>query len=351
MSVAAATVLLLALLQPGAAPEAAPPAGREVSLAEIEGLLRANRFVEAEPILQQAVRQHPDNARMHYLLGFALVGLQRHAEAAGSLRRAVELEPGEPSWWHALAKALREQDDDHGAIEALERALALGEDADLHFALGACRQNVGERDAAERSFRAALALDPSHAQAALHLAKMQAYRGHADEAVALYRQALESDPELFEARFGLGVQLASAGRHEEAVEAFQAVIKRRPAHAEALYKLSQSLLRLGRREEAMQVLERYRSANRIAKSIEFAEASVELHPEDAQMRRDLTGLLLEAGRTEDALLQLQVLQVMEPLRADTLRLGARAFEQLGRTEEARGALALAERLEAGEPAP
>jgi tetratricopeptide (TPR) repeat protein len=54
---------------------------------------KAGNYEEAVHRFEQAVKDNPDDASVHALVGFAYAGLGRYKEAAGSYKRAVELRP------------------------------------------------------------------------------------------------------------------------------------------------------------------------------------------------------------------------------------------------------------------
>ena len=64
------------------------------------------RYAEAEPLLRQAVAEHPAIAKYHSNLGNALRGLERLAEAEACYRRALTLDPALDDARVNLAKLL-----------------------------------------------------------------------------------------------------------------------------------------------------------------------------------------------------------------------------------------------------
>jgi Flp pilus assembly protein TadD len=49
---------------------------------------------DAQTLIRQIIRQHPDNAAAQHALGLSLIRQHRNAEALTALRKATQLEPG-----------------------------------------------------------------------------------------------------------------------------------------------------------------------------------------------------------------------------------------------------------------
>jgi protein O-GlcNAc transferase len=140
---------------------AAQGRAREAARVRAMAWLQAGQPARAEALLRPLLAQDAADAQLHLLLGDALRGLDRHAEAEAAYRRAAELSPGTHQAWLGLALLARARRDGEAALALLERAAALApEPGPIH------------------SLRA----DVLVAQAR-----------HA-EALAAYRRALEADP-------------------------------------------------------------------------------------------------------------------------------------------------------------
>jgi len=121
-------------------------------------------------------------------------------------------------WFH------REGDDPAGALararESAARAIQLDDTlAEPHAVIGLIRLFY-DRDwpAAERAYRRALELNPSHGQAHQMYALGLTSRGRFDEAIAESRMALDLDPLTFVVSPDFGVVLYLARRYDEAIE-------------------------------------------------------------------------------------------------------------------------------------
>ncbi len=98
---------------------------------------------------------------LRFLVGRALIELDRPAEAAAELGRAVELDPDDSEFRADLAEALFMGCRFSEAHEHAKRAVELdGALADAHYLLALCLERRGEPAAADRHFAWAAKLEP-----------------------------------------------------------------------------------------------------------------------------------------------------------------------------------------------
>ncbi|MBE2292864.1 MAG: sulfotransferase [Xanthomonadaceae bacterium] len=218
-------------------------------------LAHEGRPGEAVGHFQATLAAQPGHAQAWYLLGLALQRSGRHGDALAALRRTHALAPDHPRLPAALAEAefhagypddalplwqaqLQARPDDlHALLRTAEtcnrlgrhdEALALlGEAAarqphgDLWMALAQTAEDVGDRDAARRAYRAALDGQPGWAFPISGLLGLD--RGKADDALVTQAQVLMADsalPDPDRALIGyeLGKVLDGRGRYDDAIE-------------------------------------------------------------------------------------------------------------------------------------
>ena len=121
-------------------------------------LLHTNDLARAEHYLRQAAGLAPNDAEIRARLARALVELGRQEEALAETLRSVELDPGSP---------------------------------DVQNDAGVVHSNLGDFDTAREHYRAALALDPGCAKAALNLAKSKRFAAQCDEDEERIRTAVD----------------------------------------------------------------------------------------------------------------------------------------------------------------
>jgi tetratricopeptide (TPR) repeat protein len=112
--------------------------------------------------------------------------------------------------------------------------------------------------AAARSYRRALEIDPGLVPAIINLANIHYAQEHLPEAEALYERAIEFDPNVFEAHFNLGNVYHDLGRLEAARAAYEAALRFNADYAEAHFYLAVTLEKLGRSQQARTHWRRYR---------------------------------------------------------------------------------------------
>ncbi|HKS24764.1 MAG TPA: glycosyltransferase family 39 protein [Thermoanaerobaculia bacterium] len=154
--------------------------------------------------LRAADQLHPNDARTEYLLGRALLGGGRPAEAAPVLQRAIDHHVDVPLAGYDLAVALQQTGDLAGAAKAL-RAVVPPPDTDVEvlLQLGKRAGEINAPDLAEVFFRRAVAAAPrlgrAHHLLGLALLVMRRY----DEAAVEFTTALQLDPNNADARAAL----------------------------------------------------------------------------------------------------------------------------------------------------
>ena len=167
--------------------------------------------------LTQAAQVLPDNARVHYHLGSALLGSKQFDLAVAELRQSLALDP-----------------QDAGTLNNLGNALA----------------GMGQDEAALDCFRRTLALHPGHVPAQFNMGRALLALGQLEQAVACFRaasadaQAAAEPDRLADIYAGLGEALVGLRRYDEAFAACRAIAGVRPMVAE--WNESLILLLLGR---------------------------------------------------------------------------------------------------------
>ena len=151
-------------------------------------------YPAAIDLFKRAIAAKPEYTDPYLNLGIAERALGRCASAETDIRHAIELSPLNGQAHLQLADLLREQGrlaeaaEEYGAsLRALPAALA-------YDGLGETEMSQGNRQAAERAFHAALALDPFDSRAHFDLGTLCMAQGRRREALAEYRAGLITDP-------------------------------------------------------------------------------------------------------------------------------------------------------------
>jgi protein O-GlcNAc transferase len=299
--------------------------------------------------------------------GKALELLERGeaALAVGELRRAAELDPGNPKYLNTLGNACKAAGDTEGAIAGYRRALELAADfLPALYNLGLVLRESGRLEEAEGYFRRVASLDASDADALFHLGSLLAGRGRFAEAEETYRAALALSPGNPYLWMNLGTtQRELPGRAEEAARSLGQCVALKPEFADGHYHLGLALKKLGRSGEA---IDSHRKAlrldprshkahnalgnilqdeGRLDEALAHYREAIELAPGYATAHNNLGTALVRKGLLDDAALRFRKAIELDPDFADAhLNLGTVSSQQ-GRRDEALRAYENALRLQ------
>ncbi|MCC6303301.1 MAG: tetratricopeptide repeat protein, partial [Gammaproteobacteria bacterium] len=119
---------------------------------------------------------------------------------------------------------------------------------------GLARYLQGAFAEAADHFRAALAIDPGHAEAHRKLGNAYVAQGRLDEGADCYRQAVALDPGLVAAHYNLGLTHFRQGKADAAVASYLAALRLKPDFVEAHTNLGVTYGSLGQGDEALRYL-------------------------------------------------------------------------------------------------
>lgn len=256
------------------------PAAIELNrlLSAAQDAVSKNDYASAAQDYRDYLAKKPDDAVVHYDLGYAYTALQKPSEAKSEYEKAIALDPKMAAAYQNLGVTLIPTDP-AAAIEPLQHAAELmPEDARTKWLLGI---------ALEATKKDALAIEQ-------------------------YQAAAKLDAKSVEIRNSLGFALLRAGRAGEAETEFREALSMLPAGqpagaaADQAHKgLLQALLAQKKNDDAAAEMGAYLAA----------------HPHDASMELEHASLLVEAGKDDDALAELDKAAAAGPesLRALKLR--------------------------------
>ena len=229
----------------------------------------------------------------------------RYDEAVREFRRAVEMEPGNPTHLLHLAMALRELGDTPEVVRVYREVLRLSPKHErAHLALAELLANQGDDREAGRHFRQALESNPNLRTATLGLAKTLQRLDQHGEALVYYQETLRMDPSNPEARLGRVFASIKLGRYAEARSALEedvAVLPEQPAFRHALARLLAACpddrVRDGRRslELVQELAEELRTAD-LAETFAMALAEQGWFREAIDLQQQAIAVATEARR-------------------------------------------------------
>jgi tetratricopeptide (TPR) repeat protein len=297
-----------------------------------EALFEAGDLDESHRLFDALSREAATEPLGQFGLGRIAAARGNHEEAITRLERALALANQWGAAYYALAlsyRAVGRRDAAQRALEqhakygpawpALEdRVLAgikpLRDDAATNLARGLKLASAGDLAGAIAAHEAAIARDPSYAQAHANLISLYARVQDWDRAEAHYRAVVALGAGLGDAHYDYGVLLGLRAEWDRAAEAYRLAIAVNPQHANAHNNLGQILERQGRPDAAA---EEYRQA-------------VASRPDFRLGRFNLGRMLIALGKTREAIAELEKLTAPRDVEAPPYLLAlATAYARAG----------------------
>jgi tetratricopeptide (TPR) repeat protein len=222
------------------------PQSAEASLTYGLACVISQRYQDAVPPLQRAWNSNRTNPRAGSLLATALLRTGEPAQAAATLRSAVNLPDADVTAHLLLVEALNSAQDQSGALTAaLTAARTFPKEPRARMAAAQQLARVGRYQDARPEFERVLAITPGYPEAELGLADCQQKAAQHEAAVGHYRLALAAASTTLAARTGLARSLLALGRLEEARALLEEGIAREPASPALRLELARVLARMG----------------------------------------------------------------------------------------------------------
>ena len=233
-----------------------------------EALARIQDEVSSMKAMRTALR--------HVKKGLIYANDNKFKEAEACALQAIKYDQGILYSWHLLGIARDKLGDRAGALEAYERALALGpESPEIANDLGRLAYRMEMWPQAEALFRHSLALKPNAPEASNNLAALLRRESRPQEAIDVLRTALMAHPEEVILWVTLGTVLGDQGEYDQAATFYSEALRLRPNYGKALHNLASIMFGKGQEPEAIA---------QTFQAIPLAET-----PEDATMMRFAIG--------------------------------------------------------------
>ena len=258
-------------------------------LAEAFAHFQAGRLDDAKRVCCGIVRESPDHGPAWHLLGLAAFSSGQVKEAAGLIRQALALNPGDATVSGNLGMVLQTTGELAEAEVCLERAVALNPVyAEAWTNLGNLRLTQGRLDDAVDCHRRAIGARRSYADAWCNLGVVLTRRksqGDADEAHAAFKRAFELKQDFAEAHNNFGLLLQDRGEAQSAIEQFDRALALKPNYVEAHVNRGFALELEGRLDDATAE----------------CECALRLKPDSAEAQNNRGGLFQVQGDLESAM--------------------------------------------------
>jgi Flp pilus assembly protein TadD len=320
-----------------------PQDGAAVALnnlqAQAQAAMDRKDYEAAVTAYQEYLSKKPDDATVHYDLGYAYTAMQKSAEATKEYEKAISLDPKMAAAYQNLGLTLLTSDPAAAVAPLQKAAELLPEDARAKWLLGTALETNGKLDLAIDQYEAAKKLDNKDPdiQASLGGALLRA--GRPAEAESAFREALSLNlvgAAAGQAHIGLAQALIAEKKIEEAAKELAAYLVSRPDDANARMELAGELAELGKNDEALAELDRATAGapenlralklrvhiasqrKHYDDAIPALQKAIALAPQDADMVAQLGHIYLEKRDYTNAANELIVAFKMNPASNDVL---------------------------------
>ena len=204
------------------------------NLIRAQAFVDVGRYAEAKTALATELQSDPESWRAHSMLAVVELRQDRPDAALSSAARAARYAPNQELPHRLCAAAYLELGHGMKALTSARQAVELAPSSwATHAALATClvnRRTKDDRVAAYQSALVACELAPTQPEAHVALARVCNAMGNRRAANRSYRRALELDPENLEAIHGLGINEVNAGRVSSGAGKIRSAAAAAPQH-------------------------------------------------------------------------------------------------------------------------
>ena len=279
----------------------------------------AKALAGAENVLIEGKKSHPDSVDLTAALGDIRLAQGRAKKAASDYQAAIDLSPETPKFLVGLASALQAGNDTIGAINALQKAVALDiNNPLLHNDIGLLQRLVGQKEVAVKSIEHAIQISPENAIFHCNLGRVLYDTGDFKSARKAIERALDIEPNSIDALINLGCILREMDQALEAVLVFQKANSIDPSIPDVWLNLALALRDCGKPERGIEAISTllkldptsvggFANLGRLLQQVfRYPEAEIafrralELLPNQPQIMANFASLLIEMDILDEA---------------------------------------------------
>ncbi len=256
------------------------PGDSEIRIVVGQALIRVGRANEAYEEIATIPDDQRDAASL-FALGRLDLAYNRVEEGAAKLRRAEELEPGNPQVLRSLLAIDRSRNDLGASVDRIARALEVNpEDSEIMELQAEAQLLGGDFETAKATFEKAVEMEPRNVTAQLALADIEFRAGNMDGTVVAIERAAAAVPESSDLQFRLAQAYERNGRRPDAIGAYEKAISLNGDLAMAKNNLAYMLAESG---------------GDLDRALELAQQAKEQLPDDGNAADTLGWVLLKRG--------------------------------------------------------
>lgn len=199
--------------------------------------LLKNQISFAESAFQKALSLQPDLPEAELGLAQCDIQVGGFSDAVARLEKLTDETPL-PDALVCLASLYRRLNRTEEALSAVNRGLAITDNASFEVEKGLILEQSGQPKEALKAYRRAVDLDPYRSDVWANLGNVYHKLNDVAKAEDAYKRALQQDLNYPEAHHNLAVLLYEQSRMTEALEHYRAVLSRHPDYLPSLYNLA-----------------------------------------------------------------------------------------------------------------
>ncbi len=273
--------------------------------------IQQDQWDKAIEQLELAVKNYPNDAEAHYLLGEAYATKGKFELMNEEYEKSLEL----TDEFAQLISASR----DKYWVQTFNKGVRM--------------INQDSTEAAISAFKTAQSINPDRPESYNNLAITYLRLDRMDDAVNIYKKLIKVDPDNIKAMNELGRLYIQMEEYENTVELEQKVLEKEPDNSDAVFNLAMAYDQLGEREKAQEAYERALEVNPDDPDLLFNIARINFMNKDYEVAIDLFKQVIE-NNPEDFDANLNIGNAFLTM-ADNLRRELREKENEGKeiTEE------------------
>jgi tetratricopeptide (TPR) repeat protein len=276
-------------------------------LLEAEQVLAGRDFLKVVSNCTAIIKQSPELATAHFILGSALMEVEQYEEAKTAFENVLSLNPDYPAIRFNLGHNafLREQFPEALAFYNEEKSHIEPDDPlekkrAIFMQIGRCHKRLGQIEEAVATFQLVVELDKNYHEVYNDLGEIYQQDGEYEKALKTRMRALELAPGTSEYAYYVGILLYKLERYEEAIVYLRQAAVDKPWIPGIYYNLGRSLVALGQIEEGQQYLVKVDSLQEKASQLNLAEYNAQVN-DTARMWAIYADMLYRDQRYEEAL--------------------------------------------------